>query len=248
MVQAFHLPKNTHVTLPYVPPRARETPKLADELKEPATGHVRPEFIASNFIMMDIDSDTEEVVGLQPEQPQAHGHYYIPKTMQEMAEEHDATRRQQLGSDADDDFDDGEEATMASPQAPLAAKTTRKSEKQATVKIILPSEALVTASTSNNLSSSRSTKAKTNRKSSTTPNLKRKQRRPRKKVEEESDSADLTDEEDDKRSSPSKRARVHAAVKDKRPPVAITPSTRTLRPRISKTTAQIEEEKQDEND
>jgi len=239
--------------LPYVPPPPRETPKLADKLEEPVTSHARPEFIASNFVMMDIDSDTEEVVGLQPEQAQGHGHYYIPKTMQEMAEEH-ATRRQQLGSDADDDIDDvndGEEATMASPQA-LVAKTTRKNEKQATVKIILPSKALIPASTSNNLSSSRSTKAKTNTKSSTTPNLKRKQRRPRKKVEEESDSADLTDEEDqeddDKPSSPSKRARVRAAAKDKRTPVAITPSTRTLRPRIAKTTAQIGEERQDEDD
>lgn len=235
MVQAFHLPKNTHVTLSHTPPPAREIPKLADELEEPATSDAPPEFIASDFVMMDIDSDTEAVVGLQPEQ--AHGHYYIPKTMQEMAEEHAA---RQLGSDADDDLDDNDNETVAS------------TKKQATVKITLPSEASALVSTANNPSSSRTTKAKINRKSSTTtPKLKRKRRSSRKKVEEESDSADLSptdeedqDEEEDKRPSPSKRTRGRAAAKAKSTPVAIASSTRTLRPRIPKTTAQIEEEKQ----
>ena len=242
MVQAFHLPKNTHVTLSHTPPPAREIPKLADELEEPATSDVPAEFVASDFVMMDIDSDTEAVVGLQPEQ--AHGHYNIPKTMQEMAEEHAA---RQLDSDADKDLDDGEDETMASPQVPLAARLT-KSQKQATVKITLPSE----ASTPNNLSSNRSTKAKIDRKSSTTSKLKRKRRSSRKKVEEESDSADLSltneeyqDDEEDKRPSPSKRARGRAAAKAKPTPVAIVPSARTLRPRILKTTAQIEEKQDD---
>lgn len=75
-------------------------------------------------------------------------------------------------------------------------------------------------------------------------------------MEEESDSADLipTDEEDqdqeDKRPSPSKRTRGRAvaAAKAKSTPMAITPSTRTLRPRIPKTTAQTEEERQNGDD
>jgi xeroderma pigmentosum group C-complementing protein len=250
VVQAFHLPKNTHVTLSHtVLSPAREIPKLADELEEPATSDAPADFLASDFVMMDADSDTEAVVGLQPEQ--GHGHFYVPKTMQEMAEEHAARQQQQqqLDSDADDDLDevnDAEEET-ASPQARLAARPARKSKKQTTVKITLPSE----ASTPNNLSKSRSTKAKI---SSTTPNLKRKRRSSRKKVEEESDSADLTltseDKEDDEQQpSPSKRTRGRAATKAKRTPVvAIAPSTRTLRPRISKTTAQIEEEKQNGDD
>jgi len=191
----------------------------------------------------------EAVVGLQPEQ--GHGHNYVPKTMQEMAEEH-AARWQQLDSDADDDLDDevndGEEET-ASPQVPLAVRPTRKSKNQTTVKITLPSE----ASTPNNLSKSRSTKAKNNKKSSTTPNLKRKRRSARKRVEEESDSADLTltseEDQEDEQASPSKRTRGRAvATKANRTPVAIAPSTRTLRPRISKSTAQIEEEKQNGDD
>ena len=102
---------------------------------------------ASDFVMMDIDSDTETVVGLQPEQTHRHI-YYIPKLMEEMAEEHAA---RQVGSEADDDFDDGEDETVAS-------------QKRATVKITLPSKASV--STPNNLSSNRSTKAKINRRSS----------------------------------------------------------------------------------
>ena len=235
MVQAFHLPKNTHVTLSHTPPpNAREIPKLADELEEPPTSDAPAEFIASDFVMMDIDSDTEAVVGLQPEQ--THRHYYIPKTMQEMAEEHAA---RQVGSDADDDLDDGEDETVAS-------------QKRATVKITLPSKASV--STPNNLSSNRSTKAKINRRSSMTPKLKRKRRSSRKNAEEESDSADLTptdgedqDEDEDKRPSPSKRTRGRAAAaKAKSTPMAITPSTRTLRPRIPKT--QTEEERQNGDD
>lgn len=245
MVQAFHLPKNTHVTLSHTPPPAREVPKLADELEELATSDAPAGFLASNFVMMDADSDMEAVVGLQPEQ--GDGHYYVPKTMQEMAEEH-AARRQHLDSDADDDLDDnkvndGEEET-ASPQVPLAARPARKSKKQTIVKITLPSE----ASMPNNLSRSRSTKAKINKKPSTTPKLKRKRRSSSKKVEEESDSADLTmtseEGQEDEQPSPSKRTRGRAAnTKAKRTLVAIAPSTRTLRPRISKMTAQIEEEK-----
>ena len=232
--------------MPYTPRQAQEISKLADELEEPPTSDAPADFIASDFVMMDIDSDTEEVVGLQSEQAQAHRHHYIPKTMQEMAEEHAARGQQQLGSDADDDLDvanDGEDETMASPQTPLAARPTRKSKKQATVKITLSSKASASVSPANNLSSSRSTKAKTNRKSST----KRKRRSSRKRVGEESDSAglSLTDEEDeedgeDQRPSSSKRARVVA--KAKRTPVAITPTTRTLRPRTSKMTTQIEGE------
>ncbi|KAF8799359.1 Rad4-domain-containing protein [Phlegmacium glaucopus] len=247
VVQAFHLPKNTRVTLSYTSSPVREIPKLADELEEPATSDAPADFIASDFVMMDIDSDREEVVvGLQSEQAQAHRHHYIPKTMQEMAEEHAARRQQQLGSsDAEDIANDSEDKKIASPQAPLGARPTRKSKNQATVKIALLSE----ASTPNNLSSNRSTKSKTNRKSSTTPNSKRKRKSSRKKVEEESDSADLSladegDEEDDE-SSTRKRARVRAAAKAKPTPVAVAPSTRTLRPRISKTTAQIEEDEDD---
>jgi len=247
VVQAFHLPKNTHVTLSHTPLPAREIPKLAGELEEPATSDAPAGFLASDFVMMDADSDIEAVVGLQPEQ--GYGHDYVPKTMQEMAEEH-AARWQQLDSDADDDLDDevndGEKET-ASPQVPLAVRPTRKSKKQATVKITLSSE----ASTPNNLSS-RSTKAKLNKKSLTTPNLKRK-RSSRKRVEEESDSADLTvtseEDQEDEQPSPSKRTRGRAAAtKANRTPVAIAPSTRTLRPRISKTTSQIEEEKQNGDD
>lgn len=241
MVQAFHLPKNTHVTLSHTLPPAREIPKLADELEEPATSDAPAGFLASDFVMMDADSDMEAVVGLQPEQ--GHRHNYVPKTMQEMAEEH-AARWQQLDSDADDDLDDevdeGEEK-RASTQVSPAVRPTRKSKKQATVKITLPSE----ASTPNNLSSSRSTKAKINRKSLMTPNLKRKRRSSRKKVEEESDSADLTatseEDQENEQASPSKRTRGRAAATKANPAVA--PSTRTLRPRISKTTTQIEEEK-----
>jgi len=238
--------------LSHTPSPAREIPKLADELEEPATSDAPAGFLASDFVMMDADSDMEAVVGLQPEQ--GHRHYFVPKTMQEMAEEH-AARWQQLDSDADDDLDDkvndGEEET-ASPQVPLAARHARKSKKQTTIKITLPSEASASVSTPNNLSKSRSTKAKNNKKSSTTPNLKRK-RSSRKKVEEESDSADLTltSEEDHEQPSPSKRTRGRAAAavtKAKSTPVAIAPSTRTLRPRISKTTAQIEEEKQNGDD
>jgi xeroderma pigmentosum group C-complementing protein len=251
VVQAFHLPKNTHVTLSHTPPPAREEPKLADELEEPATSDAPAGLFASDFVMMDADSDTEAVVGLQPEQ--GNGQYYVPKTMQEMAEEY-AARRQQLDSDADDDLDyedldyevnNGEEET-ASPQVLLAARPARKSKKQTTVKITLPSK----ASTPNNLS----TKAKINKKSSTTPNLKRKRRSSRKKVEEESDSADLAvtsedQDQEDEQPSPSKRTRGRAAAaKAKRTPVAIAPSTRTLRPRTSKTTAQIEEEEQNGDD
>ena len=242
MVQAFHLPRNTHVTSSHTSPPAREIPKLVDELEEPATSDAPAGFLASDFVMMDADSDIEPVVGLQPE----HGHCYVPKTMQEMAEEH-AARRHRLDSDADDDLDyevnDGEEET-ASPQVPLAARPARKSKKQTTVKITLPSE----ASRPNNISRSRSTKAKMNKKKpSTTPNLKRKRRSSRKKVEEESDSADLTvtSEEENQQveqPSPSKRTRGRvAAAEAKRMPVAIAPSTRTLRPRISNTTPQIEE-------
>jgi xeroderma pigmentosum group C-complementing protein len=244
VVQAFHLPKNNRVTLFHTP--AREIPKLGDELEEPPTSDAPAEFFASDFVMMDIDSDTEAVVGLQPEQ--AHGHYHIPKTMQEMAEEHTA---KQVESDADDDLDDGGDEMVAPPQVPLAATPTKNSKKQTTVKIMLPSK----APTPNNLSSNRSTKANNNGKLSMTPKLKRKRRSPRKKVEEDSDSADLspTDEDDqdeeDKRPSPNKRTRGRAAtVKVKPMPVAIAPSTRTLRPRIPKTTAQIEEGKQNEDD
>ena len=249
MVQAFHLPRNTHVTLSHTPPPARDIPKLADELEEPATSDAPAGFLVSDFVMMDADSDMEPVVALQPEQ--GHGHYHVPKTMQEMAEEHAARRQQQLDSDADDDldeFNDGEGET-ASPQVPLAARPARKSKKQTTVKITLPSE----ASTPNNLLKSRSTKAKINRKSLTTPNLKRKRRSSRKEVEEESDSADLTvtseEDQEDEQPSPSKRTRGRAAATKAKPtPVAIAPSTRTLRPRISKTTAQIEEGKQNGDD
>ena len=236
MVQAFHLPKNTHVTLSHTPPPAREIPKLADELEEPATSDAPAGFLVSDFVMMDADSDMEAVVGLQPEQ--GHGHNYVPKTMQEMAEEH-AARWQRLDSDADDDLDDEVNDGEERP-SPHAIRPTRKSKKQTTVKITLPSE----ASTPNNLSRSRSTKAKINKKSSTTPNLKRKRRSSRKKVEE-SDSADLTvtseEDQEDEQASPSKRTRGRAATTKAKP--TITPSTRTLRPRISKTTAQIEEEK-----
>ena len=250
MVQAFHLPKNTHVTLSHTPSPAREIPKLADELEEPATSDAPAGFLASDFVMMDADSDIEAVVGLQFEQD--HRHNYVPKTMQEMAEEH-AARWQQLDSDADDDLDDDEvndgEKETASPQVPLAVRPTRKSKKQTTVKITVSSE----ASTPNNFSSRRSTKAKINKKSLTTPNLKRKRRSSRKMVEEESDSADLTvtseEDQEGEQPSPSKRTRGRAAVtKANRTPVAIAPSTRTLRPRISKTTAQIEEEKQNGDD
>ena len=229
MVQAFHLPKNTLVTLSHTPPPDREEPKLADELEEPATSDAPTGFLASDFVMMDADSDMEAVVGLQPEQ--GNGQYYVPKTMQEMAEEY-AARRQQLDSDADDDIDyqvnDGEEET-ASPQVLLAARPARKSKKQTTVKITLPSK----ASTPNNLS----TKAKINKKSSTTLNLKRKRRSSKKKVEEESDSADLTvtsedQDQEEEQPSPSNRTRGRAAAtKAKGTPVAIAPSTRTLRPR-----------------
>ena len=240
MVQAFHLPKNTHVTLSHTPLPTREIPKFVDELEELPTSDAPAGFLASDFVMMDADSDVEAVVGLPPEQ--GHGHDYVPKTMQEMAEEH-AARWQQLDSDADDDLDDevndGEE--KASPQVSLAVRPIRKSKKQRTIKITLSSE----ASTPNNLLSSRSAKAKINKKPPTTPNLKRKRRSSRKKVEEESDSADLTvtseEDQEDEQASPSKRTRGRAATTKAKP--TITPSTRTLRPRISKTTAQIEEEK-----
>lgn len=227
-------------------------PKLADELEE-FTSDAPAEFIVSDVVMMDIDSDTEGAVRLHSDRVQAHGHHYIPKTMQEMAEEHAL----QLGSDADDDLDganDGEDKMVASPQALLAARPNRMNKKQMTVKITRPSKA--SASTPNNPSSGRSTKAKINGKSSTPSNLKRKRKDSRRKLEEESDSADfsMADEEDqeddedhDHKPSPSKRTRVRAAAKAKPTPVAVTPSTRTLRPRVSKSTVQIEE-KQDFDD
>ena len=246
------MPKNTHVTLSHTSLPAREIPKipkLADELEEPATSDAPAGFLASDFVMMDADSDMEAVVGLLPEQ--GHGHNYVPKTMQEMAEEH-AARWQQMNSDADDDLDDevnDGEQEMASPQVPLAVRPTRKSKKQPTVKITLPSE----ASTPNSMLRSRSTKSKINKKPSTTPNLKRKRRSSKKRVEEESDSADLTvaseEDQEDEQPSPNKRTRGRAAAtKANRTPVAVAPSTRTLRPRISKRTAQIEEEKQNGDD
>ncbi|KDR82961.1 hypothetical protein GALMADRAFT_238668 [Galerina marginata CBS 339.88] len=224
VVHAFHLPRNTHVVLSS--PLPRNVPLVGEELEETTTDV--PDFVTYDLDTMDVDSEMEEVV---PTTNLATHH--IPKTMQQIAEDAAAQRQAVAASDADD-----EEVIMTSP---LVSHPGEK----ATIKIALPSN----ASTPNSLSNRGtplSTRAKGKSKPSTTKRAgTRKSKRKRtKKDASELDSGDLSDEEDEEQEpeeehkpSPSKRSRVKAT------PVT-TPATRTLRPRTSKTPAQIAEARQ----
>ncbi|KAF8157998.1 hypothetical protein B0H34DRAFT_707119 [Crassisporium funariophilum] len=229
VVQAFHLPKNTHVTLPYTPPPGLS--KYADELEE-ATSEAAPDFITYDLETMDVDPDMEEILTQPPET--ASTRIFIPKTMQEMAEE--ATNQRAIDGAVDEEELDMTLPPQADPSAVTAAPKT-------TLKITLPSK----ASNSNNASSGGGTPGitKADGKSSRTPrpaSRRSKRKRLRKDDREDSDSANSSDEKDDDelQPSPNKRVRVKAT------PVSTPQSTRTLRPRASRTTAQIESERQNE--
>ncbi|KAF8885705.1 hypothetical protein CPB84DRAFT_1788199 [Gymnopilus junonius] len=245
VVQAFHLPKNTHVVLT-PPPPVRHVPRhlpkerVEEELEETSTD--APEFVTYDLEEgMDVDSELESVPILT--NGVNHMEERIPKTMQQMAEDAAAASKERAEIDADSDNVE-EIITSLPPQLSVKGKTPAE--------IAFPSIAKTLKTNNSNLlkkstlirakrSSAKSTPAK-----STSPAAARNSKRKRtKKTNAELDSEGSSGVENEyaaegsHKPSPSKRSRASTAAT----PVATPPSTRTLRPRASKTPAQIAEEK-----
>ncbi|TFK33041.1 hypothetical protein BDQ12DRAFT_716098 [Crucibulum laeve] len=208
VVQAFHLPKYQHVTLPPTPPPIIRKTDGDQELEEVVND--APDLTTYDLETMDVDSDLEEIP-IQPVNGTA-----MPKTMQEMAEEAERLKEEKAG-----------EPEVEEIQALTAIQLVAK--KGPTTKI--PSSK---ASTPTKGSSKQGTPAKTGSRASTRKPSIRKRRR-RGKEGEETESSEHEGE-------PSPRKRVRA----KAPPAPTPAPTRTLRPRNSKTPAQVAEEKKAE--
>jgi xeroderma pigmentosum group C-complementing protein len=263
------LPPNRH---PSGASSSRKPKTVAEELEETSSdaGAAPPDFVTYDLEeeTMDVDSDMMEEVGVLPgadgglyRHQEAQRHQHVPKTLQQMAE--DAARQQELDANAEKE-DEIEEIIMSSPITAAANNGGTRRTRATTIKISLPSK----ISTPNVPSSTRSTPSlasgtKVNSGSQPRPsrrppprkasNAKRKRTRGR-NAGSESDSENLGDQEEDEngdedeevvvRPSPSKRPRGKTATAVA--PVATPPSTRTLRPRATKTAAQVEAERQSE--
>lgn len=262
------LPPNRHAS---GASSSRKPKAAAEELEETSSdaGAAPPDFITYDLEeeTMDVDSDMMEEVGVLPSadgglhrHQEEQRHQHVPKTLQQMAE--DAARQQELDANAEKE-DEIEEIIMSSPRTAAANGGTRRT-RATMIKISLPSK----NSTPNVASSTRSTPSlasgtKANSSSQPRPsrrppprkasNAKRKRTRGR-NAGSESDSENFSDQEEDEngdegeevivRPSPSKRPRGKTATAVA--PVATPPSTRTLRPRATKTAAQVEAERQGE--
>ena len=261
------LPPNHH---PWGGSTSRKPKAAAEELEETSSDAdaAAPDFITYDLEeeTMDVDSDMMEEVGVLPgadeglyRHQEEQRHQHVPKTLQQMAE--DAARQQEPGADAEKE-DEIEEIIVTSPVTAAANGDARRT-RATTIKISLPSN----ISTPNDPSSTRSTPSLASGKinsrsqpgSSKRPpprkpsNAKRKRTRGR-KSDSESNSENFSDQEEDEngdedeeaasRPSPSKRPRGKTATAVT--PVATPPSTRTLRPRATKTAAQLEAERQSE--
>ena len=254
------LPPNRHLS---GASSSRKPKAAAEELEETSTDAdaAPPDFITYDLEeeTMDVDSDMMEEVGVLPgadgssyrHQEKQQRHQHVPKTLQQMAE--DAAREQELDADAEKE-DEIEEIIITSPITAGGRGTARRT-RAATIKVLLPPK----ISTPNSTRSTPSTSGKVNpRPSRRLPprrasNAKRKRTRGR-EAGPESDSEDFSDQEEDEngsedeevaaRPSPSKRPRGKTATAVA--PVVTPPSTRTLRPRATKTAAQLEAERQSE--
>ncbi|KIM40899.1 hypothetical protein M413DRAFT_19059 [Hebeloma cylindrosporum] len=243
---------------------SRRHPKAAaEELAETSSDGdaAPPDFITYDLEeeeeTMDVDSDMMEEVGSLSRRRH---HQHVPKTLQQMAE--DAARQQELDAGAEKKDDEIEEILMTSPITAAAGGGARRT-RAATIKVPLPAKLLtpnVPSSTRSTPSLASGMKVKSSSKQQRSsirraPLRKITTKRKRTKARSESDSEDLSDQEEDEngdeddevasRPSPSKRARGKTAATAVAP-VATPPSTRTLRPRATKTAAQVEEERQSE--
>ena len=262
------LPPNRH---PSGASLSRKPKAAAEELEETSSDAdaAPPDFITYDLEeeTMDVDSNMMEEVGMLPgadgglyRHQEEQWHQHVPKTLQQMAE--DAARQQELDANGEKE-DEIEEIAMSSPTT-AAANGGASCTRATTIKISLSSK----ISTPNISSSTRSTpslasRTKVNSSSHPRPsrrppprkasNAKRKRTQGR-NVGSESDSENFRDQEEDEngdedegvaaRPSPSKRLRGKTATAVA--PVATPPSTRTLRPRATKTAAQLEAERQSE--
>lgn len=245
VVQAFHLPKYTHVRLPYPPPPPGVVDQKDLELLEAES---TPDYMTYDLEMMDADEsdllETPNDGGMEEEESR------IPKTMQELAE--DAARKLQAiirDQDAAEtvnqtwtrrknlDGGDGEYRPSPPPPPPASKKV---------VKITMPAgKASSTAGAgvvirNDGATSNVKPKPKPKPKTRSTRALTTKRARTR----EDSDSDDSDAVEEEEKEKPSKRSRLAATTSSSKP--AIPAPTRTLRPRALKTRAQIEEERENE--
>jgi len=259
------LPPNHHLS---GASSSRKPKAAAEELEETSTDAdaAPPDFITYDLEeeTMDVDSDMMEEAGVLPgadgssyrhQEGQQQRHQHVPKTLQQMAE--DAAREQELGANAEKG-DEIEEIIIASPITAGGRGTARRT-RATTIKVPFPSK-LSTLNIPSSTRSTPSTSGKVN--SGSQPrrlpprkvsNAKRKRTRGR-KAGPESDSEDFSDQEEDEngsddeevaaRPSPSKRPRGKTATAVA--PVVTPPSTRTLRPRATKTAVQLEAERQSE--
>lgn len=234
VVQAFHLPKYTHVRLPSTPPPPGAVDRKDLELLEAES---TPDYTTYDLEMMDVEEsdalETPNDVGMQEEESR------IPKTMQELAE--DAARKLQAvirDQDAETwtrrknlDGGDGEYRPLPPPPPPANKKV---------AKITMPASTTTVArviTRNGGATSNVKPKPKPKPKARSTP-----RKRARTREDSDADESDAVEEEE--KEKPSKRSRSTATAGSSKP--AIPAPTRTLRPRVSKTRAQIEEERENE--
>lgn len=233
VVQAFHLPKYTHVRLPSTPPPPGAVGGNDLELLEAES---TPDYMTYDLEMMDVDLlETPNDGGMEESR--------IPKTMQELAE--DAARKLQAVI-RDQDAETVNQTWIRRKNLDGGDGEYRPSPPPPPVKITMPAgKASSTAGagvvTRNGGSTSNvKPKPKPKPKTRSTRALTRK----RAQTQEDSDSDDSDAVEEEEKEKPSKRSRLAATTSSSKP---TTPApTRTLRPRVLKTRAQIEEERENE--
>ncbi|PPQ80442.1 hypothetical protein CVT25_001769 [Psilocybe cyanescens] len=130
VVHVFHLPKNTHVVLPSPPRDVTEVTHKPvveedDEEEQAAARDATVDFVTYDLETMDVDSDIDgplplDDAGLDDAEQRLYKQRqeYVPKTMQQMAEDAAAaaaTAHKAEGADGDENDEEGEVITTEPP-------------------------------------------------------------------------------------------------------------------------------------
>lgn len=260
VVQAFHLPRNTHVVLPPSGPPSRALSHApgtdAQEAEEDESEGDAPDFNTYDLEDMDVDVPMEDV-GADPSRPSPAPYdvHVVPKTLQQMAEEADMARMKAVAPDPEE-----EEITVTvhgptTGPEPSPLKNTLSSSNTSTPN---------TRASANTNASSRSTRSsaraaavkgkgesKAKAKSKTTVRRGKRARKASDDNDEDEDevtpsSASASEAESSTQHEDTLKRKRAAATSNGRAEAPPTATTRTLRPRAAKSASQLEEERQRE--
>ena len=238
VVQSYSLPKYQHVTLPFEPIFNKKQTQVTvnDDINDDDLEHTMPEYVTYDIQVMDVDPAENGASAAMPTSTAS-----VPMTMQELAEaaaKKQSTKQDPKSLDAVEGSSTTGNAVGNQNMRPLHSQ---KSSRQST-----PSKA-----TKTRRGAAPATKGRGAAKSRTAMDRNRSARKRRQSSEDSGSHGDSesshgnheSDHDDDDDPPPKKRRRAPARSPAKPAP---SPPTRVLRPRRSKTQAQVEAEQAQE--